>query len=819
MAKLVVSVSSQGIEQTKQRIKDLRDELEKASGIKFDGTNAKAIADKLLVNEQALQAKRLLAEEAFIRKKQLLAEQSAVKERLQGEKLASAEAALKAKLVAANEVANNKLSASNEQFRQREARLSTNAANSLFSQFGNVRNVLGSIAQAAAVAGAGITAAFSVERFIDVNRAFDSIQARVRGLFTGDNTGLRQFEADIKAVSENSAIPLKELTNTALRLKTQGLEPTRATLLGLVDANAKVGGSTETLNGIITALTQSLSLGRIQQEEMNQLSERGIPATRLLAEAMGITTAEVLNLQKAGKLGREEIELLIGQLGKFGSGAAAQQIGTLGGAMTKLSDEADKLLIAIGDQGVKKGLQDLANTTRETLKEFREGDLLTDIAETLKADGAVIGEVATSIGNVVGSAAESFTNLAVGAGKATGALRETTVAGEVVDERLNSLIDATNAETDRMNALAVALEEAKGKTVELSNGLTITKESFDSIKGASEKAATAIKTAMDPGVLEIDRLRLAIRSLSDTDLVVFKESFERAMATGIDQSKLLSDSIAQINIESLERQFKTLGLTSTTELNRIAESSKAAFQAVAQTATNVRDVAAAFEVYAERALAARLAVSDNTDVLEAQLKAEAAQAKLNVTIDDTGKVAAKAYSDYSNAAESAIDSIGRVSQAQTQLTSVIQANNREIEEAIALETKRNEVANAAAADSERRRKASQLITDNRGLSANELELERLLQIQKQSNPNGIRTGQEEKFRIALDDAQRKVNAERQAASDKESAERRTNELQRLRDEAELKSLKNGGTQAAELTVNLDGKQLFNSANKAKMVKK
>lgn len=57
MAKLVVTVTNQGIKSTIDAVASLRAELEKLSGIKYDGTNAKIIADKVLSDNQALLAK------------------------------------------------------------------------------------------------------------------------------------------------------------------------------------------------------------------------------------------------------------------------------------------------------------------------------------------------------------------------------------------------------------------------------------------------------------------------------------------------------------------------------------------------------------------------------------------------------------------------------------------------------------------------------------------------------------------------------------------------------------------------------------------
>ena len=55
---------------------------------------------------------------------------------------------------------------------------------------------------------------------------------------------------------------------------------------------------------------------------MNQLAERGIPAWSLLAKATGKSVPQLQDLASAGKLGRDEINLLISAIGKEYVGAA-----------------------------------------------------------------------------------------------------------------------------------------------------------------------------------------------------------------------------------------------------------------------------------------------------------------------------------------------------------------------------------------------------------------------------------------------------------------------------------------------------------------
>jgi tape measure domain-containing protein len=65
------------------------------------------------------------------------------------------------------------------------------------------------------------------------------------------------------------------------------------------------------------------SAGKISAEEINQLNERGIPITKLLADTMGVSTEKVKDLVSAGKVGFPEFQTAI----EKGMGGAAQAMG------------------------------------------------------------------------------------------------------------------------------------------------------------------------------------------------------------------------------------------------------------------------------------------------------------------------------------------------------------------------------------------------------------------------------------------------------------------------------------------------------------
>lgn len=127
----------------------------------------------------------------------------------------------------------------------------------------------------------------------------------------------------------------------------------------LGDAAAGSSEGFASMPRITRAISQMLTKGKIQAEEMMQLSEAGVPAWNALATKMGKSTAEVQKLGEQGKLGVAEVMMLVEGLGDTYKGLAAKQSQTFEGLRSTITDNMQK---AFGDASkplfdfVKKGM-------------------------------------------------------------------------------------------------------------------------------------------------------------------------------------------------------------------------------------------------------------------------------------------------------------------------------------------------------------------------------------------------------------------------------------------------------------------------------
>ena len=111
----------------------------------------------------------------------------------------------------------------------------------------------------------------------------------------GSGDKAKTFLADMLAFAKETPFAFTELTDSAQRMLAFGIETEKVIpiLRTLGDTALGTGGGVEKMNGIVTAISQISAKGRVQSEELLQLSERGVPALRILANQAG-KTAEAL---------------------------------------------------------------------------------------------------------------------------------------------------------------------------------------------------------------------------------------------------------------------------------------------------------------------------------------------------------------------------------------------------------------------------------------------------------------------------------------------------------------------------------------------
>src|SRR5690606_10263882 len=144
---------------------------------------------------------------------------------------------------------------------------------------------------------------------------FERLEKQLTGVMGSLERG-QAATAWLKEFAKGTPQQLDDLTDGVVKLKSFGFDAMNGPYQAIDDQAAKLGGSQETLNGIILGVGQAWAKQKLQGEEILQLGERGVPVWDLLTKSTGKSTAELQKLSQAGKLGREEIALLVAEMGK-----------------------------------------------------------------------------------------------------------------------------------------------------------------------------------------------------------------------------------------------------------------------------------------------------------------------------------------------------------------------------------------------------------------------------------------------------------------------------------------------------------------------
>jgi len=161
-------------------------------------------------------------------------------------------------------------------------------------------------------AAAGIAAAVGIFRTLRgaVDQAFSRIDTmeqfdRVMTTMTGSAEVAEQTLATINDTVKGTAFGLDTAASAVQNFVTSGIEVESATRYfeSWGDAVAfYTKGTSQDLEGVTDALSKMSTRGKVDMEQLGRIMEAGIPAMDIYAEAMGISTEEVADQMRKGKL-------------------------------------------------------------------------------------------------------------------------------------------------------------------------------------------------------------------------------------------------------------------------------------------------------------------------------------------------------------------------------------------------------------------------------------------------------------------------------------------------------------------------------------
>ena len=292
------------------------------------------------------------------------------------------------------------------------------------------RSSTSSFGKSAAAAAALATAFAGVKKGLNITATFQDLRSSLTTLFGGLQEGADAFDR-VTSIAAETQFQVQDITKAFIQLKGAGIEPTKDIIMTFANAAAITTDQLGSFQAAISLLSRTTA-GGLGLEELERLSDRGIPVYDILNQKLGLTRKK------------------ISEAGSSAEGAA-------------------KIIKALGD-GINERFGDaLANrmsNTNQRISNFN--DALSILADSLLTDAnAGFGELLKNLTDVVKTLNDNiervtrFTDAIV---KMGGALLSIFLGGK--------LVTGTKGLVNGLNAMRKGILKTSTATSGLAFGLT-----------------------------------------------------------------------------------------------------------------------------------------------------------------------------------------------------------------------------------------------------------------------------------------------------------------------------------------------------------
>ena len=180
------------------------------------------------------------------------------------------------------------------------------------SKFGqNMQNIGSTLTQSLTLPIIALGAA-SLKSFADMEKLENGLIA-IMG--SSKEAGIEMEK--LRKVAENPGLALPEVVKASASLQSVGMnaDAARETITQFGNAVARAGGGAEQFDGVVLALSQISAVGKVTQEDLNQIKERLPEFARVMKEEFGVVTAE--GIRELGISSEEFIKRSVGALGNL----------------------------------------------------------------------------------------------------------------------------------------------------------------------------------------------------------------------------------------------------------------------------------------------------------------------------------------------------------------------------------------------------------------------------------------------------------------------------------------------------------------------
>jgi tape measure domain-containing protein len=206
------------------------------------------------------------------------------------------------------------------------------------TRFGqNMSNLGSTLTQSLTLPIIGVGAA-ALKSFADMEKLQNGLIA-----IMGSSEGAAIELEKLRKVAENPGLALPEVVKASATLQSVGMsaDVARETITQFGNAVARAGMGAETFDGVIVALGQISAVGKVTQEDLNQIKGRLPEFANVMKNEFGVVTAEAIN--KMGISAEDFITRSVSALGEL-----ERAKGGLGNAFDNLKDNVTNSLAELG---------------------------------------------------------------------------------------------------------------------------------------------------------------------------------------------------------------------------------------------------------------------------------------------------------------------------------------------------------------------------------------------------------------------------------------------------------------------------------------
>ena len=350
----------------------------------------------------------------------------------------------------------------------------------------------------------------------------------------GSQEAANQMQKDLQNLAKETPFDYAGVDKMAKSLSMAGFEGQDLldAVVSVGDAVSAVGGNTDTATSATRALYQMYSKGKVQAEEMMQLSEAGIPVWQILAKETGKSVAELQEMGSAGQLLAEDVlPMLVKGMGTEFAGAMEDQSQSFNGLMATFQDQ-----LGMVGSWLTTPLFDALKTGLSGLTGWVDG-----ILDIIQTEGASRPEMWNAIKDYL---FDTIKNMTGGGGIKTKIAEMLTGIVQSIQENAPQLIESggtmiANLITGMLNNLPI-LYESLGTLI--TTVLTLITDNLPLILEQGSKILTALVDGIFQNLPKILDVVFQIITTLATALV---ENFPTILQNGVDLLLNLIDGIIQ----------------------------------------------------------------------------------------------------------------------------------------------------------------------------------------------------------------------------------------------------------------------------------